>query len=623
MCGILGSLPPVEENLFSKGLQRLEHRGPDGYGIWKNPNSEVLLGHRRLSILDLSVRGKQPMQYQHLWITFNGEIYNFIELRKELIIDGCQFESDSDTEVILASYLKWGVNCLKKFNGMWSFAIWNEKTKELFIARDRYGEKPLFYSLVKNQFVFGSEMKAVAALLPEVKISSDFNWCINNMYLYESTDKCLLQDIKRFPPGCYAFYKTGDQKVTPVSYWNTLDHLETVPVNYEDQVECFKELFEDSCRIRMRSDVTIGTALSGGLDSSAIISMLSHINQSTIGNDRLQELQQAVIATFPGSKLDERYYAEKVVDHLGLKGEFIDIDAAKALNNFGSDIYHFEEIYTTPPHSMIQTYKMMKQLGITVSLDGHGADELLSGYNDDIYEIFFESGISFKQIKEVIQTRYGLINSDASLNKYLDVLKYPIKRKLKKLLHSVNNAFPISMNQMHMPVPSPKLVPEIGYLNSALHHGFINTTLPTLLRNFDRISMAASVEIRMPFLDYRLVNYCFSLHWNSKVRNGYTKSILRDSVKELLPEEVAFRKSKIGFNTPIAYWVKSGWLEFIQDTMSSREFKDCNLINSRSTAALGNKIINNTTESYIDGYKFWLQISPFFWEKYFLKEICK
>ena len=623
MCGILGTLPAIEEQLFLEGLNRLEHRGPDGYGIWKNPSSDVLLGHRRLSILDLSEKGKQPMHYQHLSITFNGEIYNFIELRKELILEGYEFHSDSDTEVILASYLKWGINCLKKFNGMWSLAIWNEKTKELFLSRDRYGKKPLFYSLLNNKFVFGSEMKAVAALLPEVNISSDFNWCYNNLYLYESTDKCLIQDIKRFPASCYALFKAGDRKITPVSYWNTLDHLETVPVKYEDQVEHFKELFEDACRIRMRSDVNIGTGLSGGLDSSAIVSMISHINRTMPGNERVQDVHQAVIATFPGSKLDEQYYAQKVVDHLGLKGEFIAIDAAKSLENFGRDIYNFEEIYTTPPHSMIETYKRMKQLGITVSLDGHGADEMFSGYGDDIYEIFFESGISFKQIKEVIQTRYGLVNNDTSLKQYLDIVKYPIKRQLKNLLHTTADAFPVIKNQMHMPVPQPKLVTKIGHLNSLLHHGFTRTTLPTLLRNFDRISMAASVEIRMPFLDHRLVDYTFSLPWHSKVRNGYTKSILRDSVKELIPNEVVYRKSKLGFNTPTANWVKGGWKEFILDTINSQEFKNCTLVNARLINDLANKIMKNENENYFDGYNFWILIAPFFWEKYFLKEISK
>jgi len=623
MCGILGILPAIEEKLFLNGLNRLEHRGPDGYGIWKNPNSDVLLGHRRLSILDLSEKGKQPMNYQHLSITFNGEIYNFIELRKELILEGYEFYSDSDTEVILASYLKWGVNCLKKFNGMWSLAIWNEKTKEIFLSRDRYGKKPLFYSLLKNKFVFGSEMKAVAALLPEVNISSDFKWCNNNLYLYESTDKCLIQNIKRFPASCYALFKVGDQKISPVSYWNTLDHLEIVPVKYEDQVERFREIFEDACRIRMRSDVTIGTGLSGGLDSSAIISMISHINQTMLGNERLQNVQQAVVATFPGSKLDERFYAEKVINHLGLKGEFIEIDAAKSLQNFGNDIYNFEEIYSTPPHSMIEMYKSMKQLGITVSLDGHGADEMLSGYGDNIYETFFESGISLKQIKEVIQTRYGLVNNDTSLKQYLDIVKYPIKRHLKNLLHITADVLPLINNHMQMPVPQPKLISGIGHLNSLLYHSFVNTTLPTLLRNFDRISMAASVEIRMPFLDYRLVNYTFSLPWESKLRNGYTKSILRDSVKELLPYDVVYRKNKIGFNTPTSNWVAGEWKEFILDTINSQEFISSTIVNQRLVYILANKIMSNKYENYQDGYDFWIQIAPFFWEKYFLKEINK
>ena len=205
-------------------------------------------------------------------LIFNGEIYNFIEIRAELIKKGHVFKSCSDAEVVLYAYVEWGVKCVNKFNGMWALAIWDSLKAELFLSRDRFGKKPLFYAVVDEKFIFASEMKAIYPFLQSVKPSQDFNWMKNNIFLYESTDKCLVDGIKRFPFGHNGIYKDGKLKVN--RYWNTLDHLVEVPNDYEEQIEQFRSLFLDACKIRMRSDVAIGTALSGGLDSSATISAM-------------------------------------------------------------------------------------------------------------------------------------------------------------------------------------------------------------------------------------------------------------------------------------------------------------------------------------------------------------
>src|SRR5258708_6436075 len=199
MCGIAGILPSIDKKFFKEALNTIAHRGPDGYGIWESEDKNVMLGHRRLAILDLSENGKQPMQFLRYTITFNGEIYNFIEIKKELVSRGYQFYTESDTEVIIAAYDAWGYECLNRFNGMWAFAIWDSETKKLFLARDRYGKKPLFYSFSNARFVFASEMKAIAPFLPSVQTSTHFEWCKNNTFLYESTDKTLLKDVYRFP----------------------------------------------------------------------------------------------------------------------------------------------------------------------------------------------------------------------------------------------------------------------------------------------------------------------------------------------------------------------------------------------------------------------------------------
>jgi len=304
MCGILGSLPFTDSNHFLSALNSIAHRGPDGYGIWQDESQKITLGHRRLSILDLSELGKQPMHYGNYAITFNGEIYNFIEVKKELELKGHIFISDSDTEVILAAYQEWKEKCLLKFNGMWAFAIWDKINQQLFISRDRFGVKPFYYAFVNGKFVFASEMKALFSFLPEVRPADNFNELKNNIFGYEHTDQCIIHGIKRFPAGSYAFLELERQQLNIVKYWNTKEHLIQVPKRYEEQVEQFREIFIDACKIRMRSDVPIGTALSGGLDSSAIISTMAYIGREQHSGQRVsKDWQHAFVATFPDTFL--------------------------------------------------------------------------------------------------------------------------------------------------------------------------------------------------------------------------------------------------------------------------------------------------------------------------------
>lgn len=621
MCGILGILPAVNKEKFTTALSKLQHRGPDGFEVWENDAKQIMLGHRRLAIIDLSAQSNQPFHYKHLTVCFNGEIYNFIELKKELQILGFTFTTDGDTEVIAAAYLAWGVNALKKFNGMWALSIWNNKTNELLISRDRFGKKPFFYSISKTQFVFGSEMKAITPFLNEVNISSSFNWCKNNLYIYEASEKCLIESIKRLPASSYAIYKLGDEELNIQRFWNVLDYVQPNQNTYEQQVDEFRHLFEDACKLRLRSDVKVGSALSGGLDSSAIIATISKIAKTNGLHQREQNGQHAVVASFPGSKIDETYYAKKVIDHLHIESSFVQVDVQQSISQFEDYIYKFEEIYTTPPHPMIETYKAIKQNGITVSLDGHGADELLSGYGNDLYQAFYDVQFNPTAVKQIIETRLGLVSEEFTLKNYLQAISYPTQQGLKKILHSIGNWLPSLQNNFHMPVSSAKYIDELGHFNSLLYHGFINTTLPTLLRNFDRVSMAASVEIRMPFLDYRLVNFIFSLPWHSKIRNGFTKNILRDAVAPLLPNEVVYRKNKIGFNAPTSLWVKHGWKDFFLDTVHSTAFNNCTLINPREVKNLVLKTIANSNEEFKQGYKLWYSIAPFFWEQYFYKNV--
>lgn len=620
MCGILGTFPSVDIHLFKNSLDRIAHRGPDGYGIWADESGEVSLGHRRLAILDISENGKQPMQYNRFIITFNGEIYNFLEVKKELLSKGHQFFTESDTEVILAAYQHWGKECLLKFNGMWAFAIWDKQKKELFLSRDRFGVKPIYYTFAKGIFAFASEMKALFPFLHEVTPSDDFAEMKNNVFGYEATDKCIIKHIKRFPAGSYAYIDKEDSQLNIYQFWDTKNHLCKVPLRYEEQVEQFKEIFIDACRIRMRADVPIGTALSGGLDSSAIICTMAEIGKQNPKERVSQDWQHAFVATFPNTFLDESVYAKKVVSHLNINANYLPIDPVQGIEDLEKYLYLFEDFYITTPIPMMEIYKNIRQNGVKVSIDGHGADELFSGYRD-LHLALLDAGFRLDKAKGVlsaIQAMKAFDSTQVSKQK-LDWSWY--KNYMISQIGGGHKELVIFMLRSLLQRIETEKSSEgkFGFFNTHLYQLFHQSILPTLLRNYDRYSMASGVEIRMPFMDYRLVSFCFSLPWESKLRNGFTKAILRDSMKGIMPEEIRLRRTKIGFHTPIVDWIQGAWKSFILDTIHSQDFQQCNIINPKE---VGNKmitVINNPQAKFVDGEQAWTDMMPYFWEKAVIK----
>ncbi|WP_420322305.1 asparagine synthase (glutamine-hydrolyzing) [Flagellimonas sp.] len=611
MCGILGTVPSSGFDQFKSALDTLTHRGPDSYGI-ENISDEVSLGHRRLSILDLSENGHQPMFHESkkYAIVLNGEIYNFLEIQKELRDLGHSFRSASDTEVLLKAYIQWGEDCVLKFNGMWAFAIWDVEKRRLFMSRDRYGKKPLFYTQVDGKFVFASEMKAIFPFLKEMEVSDDFHWMKKNIFFYEATDKCLIKGIKRFPAGHNGFLENG--KLTISRYWNTLDTLVDVPKRYEDQVEHFRELFLDACKLRMRADVTIGTALSGGLDSSATIAAMANLskNNKSYSND----WQHAFVAAFPGTPLDESHYAKMVTDHLGIGATFVDIDPLKHWENIEHYFYLFEDLYITSPLPMIMLYGAVKDNGVTVTLDGHGADELLSGYQQGALESLWDARFSPKNTKDILNIYQESINEDKVQYERVGNAKlysnFMIRKMGKKLLGkkmpSIDNGH-INFN---------KLDNHSQYLYAMFHENI----LPTLLRNYDRYAMINGVEIRMPFMDHRIVSFVNSLPYSSKIGNGYTKRIVRDALDPYLPKEITWRKSKIGFSSPIVDWMQNELSEWFLDNVNSKSFLESNLV--ERPKKLQEKITNIVTKqsnSFTEAQNCWTEFSPYIWEKAIFK----
>jgi asparagine synthase (glutamine-hydrolysing) len=612
MCGIFGFVGDIARETALTCTNMLAHRGPDGCGIWEGDG--VTLGHRRLSILDLSEAGAQPMSFAdgRYHITYNGEIYNFIEIRNELSDKGHRFVSDSDTEVLLAAFFEWGEKCLLKLNGMWSFAIWDGHERSLFICRDRFGKKPLFYSMLPSGLAFASEMKALFPLLSEVRPNIQLVKNATEMFKYESSENCLVEGIKRFPAGYSGWWKDG--KLTKRRWWCTLDHLPDVPLRYEEQVEQFRELFLDACHLRMRSDVPIGTALSGGLDSSSTISAMSYISKHKMDGRISSNWQHAFVACFPGTPLDEKQYAQMVTSHLGIDVNFLDIDPLDGINHLSEYLYLFEELYITSPLPFMAIYEAMKRHGVKVTVDGHGADELFGGYSFDIVSALSDAALNPEKIRSVLDAYDGMSHQNSS--------QFRLKPRWYRWLQWHSGRVKDAIKANSTKYDYDELHPNwhrLDNLNKTLYRSTHETVLPTLLRNYDRYSMANGVEIRMPFMDHRVVGFAFAIPWDSKIRNGYSKSVVRDAMSMYMPHEVAYRKSKIGFNSPIVDWMQGPLKPFFLDTINSASFNDCVLIDPPSVAAKIKKVIFGHDVRFSLGEEAWTGLVPFLWEEAVIK----
>lgn len=551
MCGFIAIFGEEVDSRFSPNL--LKHRGPDHTGLWEESGDDfpVAIAHLRLSIIDTSAAGNQPFFSEdgRYVLVFNGEIFNFVELREELINKGVSFNSASDTEVFMKGLLLEGQDFQLKCNGMWAFLLWDRHKKVLNFGRDRFGKKPLFYKeLDTGGVVFASEMKALYPYLEKISPHKRIKHFFRNPFDYEHSNQCSIRGLKRVQMGHDGSWKNGAFNFR--RWWNTLDHLVDVPKEYDQQVVMFRELFLDAVRIRMRSDVPIGTALSGGLDSSAVFCSMHYLQEKKLVE--CKSLPTAFTAHYPSSDIDETSWAEMVTSHLNVPLNRVTIEPANSSWGLQDSIRQVEDPYITLAMPMLCTYSAIKEAGITVTLDGHGADELFSGYNDLYLDLI---GSDLKRAKEIIAViaslssgRYSNLVSflDVCNKKSLAIVKY-FGKKFRSFLWR-------DYARSHQDLKHP-VYRSMGLFNRRLYEIFHISILPTLLRNYDRYSMASGVEVRMPFMDHRLVTFCFSLPVESKLGGGYTKRILRDAMRGIVPELILNRRDKIGWNAPLHEWL--------------------------------------------------------------------
>ena len=615
MCAIAG-IWTFNEKLTKETLVRftdsLSHRGPDGFGYYINQKEGFGVGHRRLSILDVKKRADQPMQYGdgRYTIVFNGEIYNFLELRKELESYGYSFHTTSDTEVLLASYNHWGKECLHKFNGMWAFAIWDKKRKKLFLSRDRFGIKPLYYLFIQSElFAFASETYAFQFLngfQREVDGKNLKNVFIDNFSL-EGYGKTIFKNIFSLLPGHYM--EVEDRKIVEYKrWWNTIDHISPVFDDYKEQVQKFSDIFSSSCALRLRSDVSLATALSGGIDSSSVYSMVYTLMKNDMHfhlKRTPKEWQRAFVGSFPGSFLDERKFAEQEIRFIKGQATYVLPDTSHMIDEVIKTTKLFDSIYFTPLNAISNVYGSMKKQHIKISLDGHGVDEMMYGYPHLVEHAYRDAVIADNgEYIADIEDIYTHLFINKEQKKWIGEMR---KRNPNIFFIYIRNLYHkarfIRQNYIY---PKNWTMSEAIMYDEFHHH-----TLPTILRNLDRASMMHGVEIRMPFMDWRLVTYIFSLPMTSKIGNGYTKRILRDAMRGLVPDSILKRKSKIGFNAPTEIWFNGPLKEFIFDIVHSQAFLQSPYWNGKKLREFAEKRMMNNNWTWQECIFFWPYINAY------------
>ncbi len=575
MCGIAGVLnlnnAPVERNVLERMNRTLSHRGPDDEGYFLDGN--LGLANKRLAIIDTSSEARQPMhnEDQTLCIVSNGEIYNYLELAEALKGLGHVFKSHSDTEVILHSYEEWGASCVDRFIGMWAFAIWDRKKKSLFLSRDRFGIKPFYYFLDNDRFIFASEIKAILEYGIEIEPNrrSISRYLIKGYGYTDTNDETFFAGIRQLKPAHNL--RIGNGKFEYERYWSIDPRNKVVGLSADGVKERFRDLFKDAVRMSMRSDVPLGIALSGGLDSSSLAAVMSQLATNKI---------ETFSAYFDEEGFDERSYINEMLKDDKFIPNFISPKPRSLIDEFERIVWHQDEPYSGA--SVFSQWKVMeaaKTKGIKVLLTGQGGDEILAGYHKYYPYYFLDLARDLKwdllarefndlQPTNGLRRKIGSMAKIAGSRMFSERMKRFFTGQLRQAPAFLKKDFLMTANV----VDNGTSKVFASFLDQELYDSMTISPLPALLHIDDRNSMAHSVESRPPFLDHRLVEFVFSLPYELKISNGITKHILREALKDIVPHKIITRRDKKGFATPMNIWFGRELKDYTLDIFNSPEF---------------------------------------------------
>ncbi len=572
MCGIAGIISKDSSQISTQSIKKMTdiiaHRGPDGEGQWISPNGLVGLGHRRLSIIDLRPEADQPMHYLTRYsIVFNGEIYNYIELKEILIKQGYHFKTQSDTEVLMALYDRDKENCLQLLDGMFSFVLYDAQENTAFCARDRFGEKPFFYSYEKGKhFYFGSEMKCLWAggIAKEVDNRFLFNY-LSFGYIEnpQNLSETFYRNCTRLEHSHYIKISLNTLEINIQKYydidWKHIDYS----INLAQAKETFHELFYTSVKRRLRSDVAVGSSLSGGLDSSLVVCVIDELKKGTT------QKQNTFSAVFPGYRKDERKFMDYVIGRTHVEPHFVTPNDEGLIKDIDKLSWHQEEPYGSA--SIYAQYCVMrsaKENKVTVLLDGQGADEILAGYHAYYTPYFNELKKSDKSVYLAQRDAYLKLHASNKIN---GITKKTIGDRVRDIspgLVKPVKTFKNALQQIKSPVFNKDFYHQykgeifetpgnnFNTLNEALYSSTMKNGIQQLLRYADRNSMAHSTEVRLPFLFHEMIDFLFTLPATLKINEGWTKWIMRETF-DILPKEIGWRIDKIGYEPPQKSWMEN------------------------------------------------------------------
>lgn len=569
-------------------------------------NSSFGMGFRRLSIIDTSAAGHQPMldQSNNFALCFNGEIYNYVEIKKELEALGHNFHSGSDSEVLLHSYMQWNTACLDKFIGMFAIAIFDLKKNSLFIARDRIGIKPLLYFFDQKRFVWGSEEKQF--VFSGIENCSPNHQAINNylsQHLLFEDQSTFFNEIQQLPSGSYAIINKQGMKIQ--SYWDIPIPQAQNYLNESESINTVQRLLKDSVRLRLRSDVPLGIALSGGIDSSSVCCLARTLTETRINTFSV---------FYEGEKYDERNYIEEVIQQGGFEAKYHTSSHKQQLSEIEQWIYYQDAPASSgSPFSAYKNYQNVKDSGIIVLLNGQGGDELFAGYPYFLKYFLAQCMMDRKWITALRELMY------LGKNQGIKTLVAQIYLTFKRTFSSSHVLRQLEFNKYISsdlyPAHEKNAIidyPDTDYFVNALYQSIRKTHLPHMLRWEDRNSMANSIESRVPFLDHRLVEASFYIPPDLKIKNGYQKYILRKSMSGIVPDRILKRKDKIGFGTPTDEWTGRSLHKDIKDLLHSNDFLHRPWINGRA--------VLNKIETHPDSFgvnELWRIASTELWHRRF------
>ncbi|MFH0774861.1 MAG: asparagine synthase (glutamine-hydrolyzing) [bacterium] len=601
MCGICGKLTldgtPPQKDLLLRMCDTLRHRGPDDEGVYIGKN--IGLGHRRLSIIDLST-GHQPLSNEDgtIWIVFNGEIYNFLELRPNLTNRGHRFKTKTDTETVIHLYEEYGVQCVQHLRGMFAFAIWDEKKKRLFLARDRIGKKPLCYAFTKNSFIFASELKAI---LEDSDIDRQINLeAIHHYLTYQCVPSpmTIFAQIKKLPPAHIMVIEDGKMELE--RYWRP-EYIPKTSLKEPEIIEHILEILKEATRIRLISDVPLGAFLSGGIDSSATVAMMSQLMDKPV---------KTFSIGFPEASFNELSFARVVADRFKTEHyEFI--VKPDALDILPKIVWHYDEPYSDS--SCIPTYYLsqLTKQHVTVALNGDGGDETFAGYErylayklTSCYEKvpkFIRDGIfAFLKAFPESSSRRDFIRG---AKRFAEVMAEPSERRYIRWLSIFSNGlkdkiYSEEMKERMKSIDSVEIVAESfkrsgtnDLLDTLLFVDTMNYLPEVLMVKVDIASMAHSLECRSPFLDHKLVEFAASIPSNLKLKGKKTKYILKKALSGILPEKI-LNRGKMGFGVPLSFWFREELKDYARELL---------LCKKADRGYFEQKEIKNLLEEHISG----------------------